>query len=119
MSLNHNILNTITNKVIEEKIAEAEDKIYSYVIGIRDDEFEDTIPPKIVKANSLEELYIKIFYQNSIMLLCQFVTRYYTDIIIKKYIDQNILNKNDFDPYSIIDRHYRSKTNREIWIKSI
>ncbi len=95
--MNHNILNRISEKYIEQRIKENNDQIYAYFFDSYEDRIRmNKIHLNMVKANSKKELYLKIFYDNFEEILLCFVYHNSDDLIIKK-----IANNTSLDRYNI------------------
>ncbi len=88
MNLNHNIINKISKKYIDQKIKEEESKFYAYIFfeyshmgeSIRDK--RSPAYPNIIKANSMDEVYLEIFDDKNEYLLPEFILNNKDDTII-------------------------------------
>ncbi len=111
--MNHNIL----NKIIEKSIKEHEKTIYAYLMFHTDNGIHDHgLRPSIIKANSREELYVKIFDKEIENLLFEFLMENSEDPIIEKYIDPHAKIDAKIDRDMLLDIYYYTMPNNNITI---
>ena len=116
--MNHNIMEKISIKYIEEKIRQEENKIYAYVLlDLAGEVYNQRgdMDPRIIKANSKRDLYLKIFNQDIGILLEEFILRYASDLDITKYLDSDVnpMNPEELEYLVQLDQDFYDKIWRE------
>ncbi len=110
--MNHNIMEKISDKYIQQMIKEAEEQVYVYTFY--DEELpthNQYIEATIVRARDKKELYLQIFDHEINVLLSYFLTNFcHDDSIISKYLP---LKSDIFSNY-----YYEKPEVYDEWIKT-
>ncbi len=92
-TVNHNILNKIADKCLDERVKERTNKTYIYMLYHN---YAHNRPPKFIqiKASSTKGLFLQIFNDNICDLLCEFLRKYERNYLVRDFLNDR------FDEYS-------------------